>query len=258
METYIYTLKDPISNLIRYVGKSNNPKERLKNHVNLCKRDQTHKRNWIIKLKKQGLKPILEIIDKVPIDSWQFWEKYWISQMKSWGFDLVNYTNGGDGCSFVNQTSFKKGQGGREVIGFNKEYEVVYEFKSCTDASKYLNVNRGTISGCCNINNRTKTVKGIAWFYKDFLDELSDDDIKIMIDDKFNIERKPNSVSFKSGQVSIRCKSVLMYDLDWNFIREFKSAKEAGEYLDVTGGAIQHACLVSKHNRCKNYKFKYK
>ena len=29
--------------------------------------------------------------------------------MKTWGFDLINYTNGGDGCTFGNQTSFKKG-----------------------------------------------------------------------------------------------------------------------------------------------------
>ena len=92
METYIYILKDPISNLIRYVGKSNNPKDRLKNHVNLSKKDQSHKRNWILKLKKKGLKPVMEVIDVVPIDSWQFWETYWISQIRTWGFDLINYT----------------------------------------------------------------------------------------------------------------------------------------------------------------------
>jgi hypothetical protein len=32
-----------------------------------------------------------------------------ISQFKTWGFDLINYTNGGGGCTFANQTSFKKG-----------------------------------------------------------------------------------------------------------------------------------------------------
>jgi hypothetical protein len=31
-----------------------------------------------------------------------------ISQFKTWGFDLINYTNGGGGCTFANQTSFKK------------------------------------------------------------------------------------------------------------------------------------------------------
>ena len=256
METYIYILKDPISNLIRYVGKSNNPKERLMNHLNLSKRDQSHKRNWILKLKKQGLKPVMEVIDVIPIDSWQFWETYWISQIKSWGFDLINYTNGGDGCTFANQTSFKKGHGCRKVVGFNRYYEVLYEFDTSAMASEYFSVNKGVINGCCN--NRCKTIKGIAWFHKDFLNGLSSQDIKKMIDDKFNIELKPNSGSFKKGQDNKKSKKVLMYDLDWNFIREFKSAKEAGEYLGVTGGAIQYTCLVSKKNKCKNYKFKYK
>ena len=30
------------------------------------------------------------------------------------------------------------------------------------------------------------------------------------------------------------------------------------EFINVTGGAIQHACTKSKTNKCKNYKFKYK
>jgi hypothetical protein len=48
-----------------------------------------------------------------------------------------------------------------------------------------------------------------------------------------------------------------MYDLNWNFIKSFNSAKEAGESIGVTGGAIQFACLKSKNNKCKNYKWKY-
>ena len=39
-----------------------------------------------------------------------FWETYWISQFKTWGYNLINYTEGGDGSTFGNQTSFKKGQ----------------------------------------------------------------------------------------------------------------------------------------------------
>jgi hypothetical protein len=30
-----------------------------------------------------------------------------ISQFKTWGFDLINYTGGG-GCTFTSKTSFKK------------------------------------------------------------------------------------------------------------------------------------------------------
>jgi hypothetical protein len=107
--TNIYILIDPRTNMVRYVGKANNVSQRYKAHLNRARKHQIHKKNWIEQLKKEGLKPIIEIVDIVPIDNWIFWETYWISQMRTWGFDLINYTNGGDGCTFGNQTSFKKG-----------------------------------------------------------------------------------------------------------------------------------------------------
>lgn len=107
--TNIYMLIDPRTNMVRYVGKANNVSQRYKAHLNRARKHQIHKKNWIEQLKKEGLKPIIEVIDIVPIDNWIFWETYWISQMRTWGFDLINYTNGGDGCTFGNQCSFKKG-----------------------------------------------------------------------------------------------------------------------------------------------------
>jgi hypothetical protein len=95
--------------MVRYVGKANNVTQRYRAHLNRARKHQIHKKNWVENLKKQGLRPIIEVIDIVPIDDWIFWETYWISQMKTWGFDLINYTNGGDGCTFGNETSFKKG-----------------------------------------------------------------------------------------------------------------------------------------------------
>jgi hypothetical protein len=108
--TNIYVLVDPQTNLVRYVGKANNVPQRYKAHLNIARKHQIHKLNWVNSLKNKGLKPIIEIIDVVPINEWVFWETYWISQFKTWGFDLINYTEGGDGSTFGNQTSFKKGQ----------------------------------------------------------------------------------------------------------------------------------------------------
>ena len=107
--TNIYTLTDPITNQIRYVGKANNVSQRYKAHLNRARKHQTHKKNWLELLRRKKVKPILDIIDVVPLDDWQFWETYWISQIKTWGFDLVNHTGGGDGATFANQTSFSKG-----------------------------------------------------------------------------------------------------------------------------------------------------
>jgi len=95
--TYIYTLSDKTG--IRYVGKSNNPKKRYLSHITDTRND-TYKNNWIKSLQKKKLLPILEILDIVSLDEWQFWEKYWIAQCKIWGFKLTNSTVGGDGIGF--------------------------------------------------------------------------------------------------------------------------------------------------------------
>lgn len=91
---YIYTLSD--STGVRYVGKTKNKNSRLRMHMFEAKRGFSHKSNWINKLSSNGLKPILEIIDEVSEIDWEFWEKYWISQFKAWGFRLVNGTEGGE------------------------------------------------------------------------------------------------------------------------------------------------------------------
>ena len=110
MKTYIYVLICPITKQVRYVGKTNNPDERYRNHLNKAHNKGTHKRNWINSLKMKDLKPVFEIIDEVDVKDWKEKEKYYIKYYSDNGFDLVNYTNGGDGLSFGNQTSFKKGQ----------------------------------------------------------------------------------------------------------------------------------------------------
>ena len=62
---YIYTLSDPRTNIIRYVGKTNNIKNRLKSHICQSKKSRTHKDNWVNSLLKLNLKPIIEILDVV-------------------------------------------------------------------------------------------------------------------------------------------------------------------------------------------------
>ena len=92
---YIYILKDPLSGDVKYCGKTNNIKVRLSGHLK-DKRHNKEKYQWIFDIKSKGLKPILEVIDIVDDDNWDFWEKYWISQLKTWGFNLFNKTDGGE------------------------------------------------------------------------------------------------------------------------------------------------------------------
>lgn len=97
-EVKIYTLSDPITKQIRYIGKTVESLEiRLDRHIR--KKDNTYRYNWILSLKKQNLKPIIELLDITDEDNWCWIEKYWISQFKCWGFSLVNTCEGGYGTN---------------------------------------------------------------------------------------------------------------------------------------------------------------
>lgn len=104
-----YTLSDPRTpDEIRYVGKTKTAlNRRLSGHISGTKRafqgkaTRNHNTNWIKSLLDLGLKPIIKEIESFEIEEdskeWIILEKYWISQFKSWGFNLTNLTDGGEG-----------------------------------------------------------------------------------------------------------------------------------------------------------------
>lgn len=99
MITYIYSLTDPNTFLVRYVGKSNKPKRRLCSHITRSKELKNHIGNWVRSLLNKGQKPILNILEKVDESVWQEAERKWIKYYRDLGNDLTNFTDGGDkGC----------------------------------------------------------------------------------------------------------------------------------------------------------------
>jgi len=90
----IYTLSNPITDEIRYVGQTKHDLEqRLKGH--LKSKDKTHRTYWIKSLIKNNLKPKIELIETVDKKNGNECEIFWIMMFKSWGFDLCNLTEGG-------------------------------------------------------------------------------------------------------------------------------------------------------------------
>lgn len=97
--TFIYALEDPRNNSIRYIGKADKPNARFeKGHLRQINHN-SHKSNWIKQLIAQDLKPVQFIIDEVNILEWIFWERHYISLYRSFGFNLLNETDGGEGES---------------------------------------------------------------------------------------------------------------------------------------------------------------
>lgn len=93
---YIYVLKHPISNEIRYVGKTTNLKLRLQSHIDYSrsKRKQRPVSDWINSLLVNGTKPAIEQIDVCSEENWVEKERYWIAVFKS--KRLLNLTEGGE------------------------------------------------------------------------------------------------------------------------------------------------------------------
>ncbi len=98
--TFIYGLFDPRNYSLRYIGKSDNPDLRLKQHMNEMKhgkKGNRHMASWIRQLLNEGLEPSIEILEECTLDNWQESEQAWIAECKKFGLNLVNVTNGGEG-----------------------------------------------------------------------------------------------------------------------------------------------------------------
>lgn len=123
IKVYIYCLVDPIDNLPKYIGKSKTPDKRLYEHIRRSSKGKTKKNSWIIYLLNNSLKPTMEIIDIVDINQCNFWESHYISLYKSWGFNLKNMTNGGDGFSDMSMETRKRiSEAHRDCSGVNNPF----------------------------------------------------------------------------------------------------------------------------------------
>jgi group I intron endonuclease len=107
MPIFIYSLIDPFTLELRYVGKTERIFQRLHDHCN--DKSKTHKANWIRSIINRGKTPIQLILEVLTDNSdWQERETYWIKHYRDLGFKLVNSTDGGDGVVNLSQESRNK------------------------------------------------------------------------------------------------------------------------------------------------------
>jgi hypothetical protein len=103
--TFIYALCDPDTDMVRYIGKTNNVNFRFKRHLNDT--TKTYKTNWINVLKSQGKIPNLKIIEEINKDNWEESEKKWINYYRNLNGDLLTNTTDGGECGA--KKGFRKG-----------------------------------------------------------------------------------------------------------------------------------------------------
>lgn len=93
----IYTLIDPRTDRVRYVGATLRGKKRFNEHLSRAVTSgKTHRDCWIRSLIALGLRPIYQVIEQGEGDGWQEAERRWIAHYRETS-DLVNLTDGGEG-----------------------------------------------------------------------------------------------------------------------------------------------------------------
>lgn len=97
----IYTLSDPRTDRVRYVGRTvNRLSRRLNEHVRTATRgklkDKT-KEIWIMELRALGLSPRIDLIQDSSRECFREDETRWIAHYRTTHLDLLNLKRGGDG-----------------------------------------------------------------------------------------------------------------------------------------------------------------
>lgn len=273
----IYYLADPITDEIKYVGKTEKELD-FRLHQHLVKKDNTYVRCWIKSLKEKKRVPTIELIEEVSENEWKFWEKYWICQFKCWGFKLTNLTLGGDGCNIrhhsedtkkkLSETRKKQGSPwmkNRIVTEETKKKLSIFNTGRKIPEEKKINFGKHN-----NVKIKQYDLNGV--YITTF---------KSIADAGRFIKKHPNNVQMCA---SGKCRSaggyiwryendefdkfytklneatkkpVLQYDLIDNFIKEWESASQPQKELGFLSVSIINCCN-GKQKTSYEYKWKYK
>lgn len=253
MKYYIYTLSDPITNIVRYIGKTKQDlNERLNRHLQsyYLQYKHTFKNKWILELKSNNFIPIIELLDVGNSDNIDDLEIYWIGQFKQWGFDLTNMTEGGDGYDWTGRKHKKESKEKmkmnhpfrKSIIQYDKMGNLIEKFNSIKEASRKTGFYSGHISKCCREIKHYNSVGGYIF--------------------KFDYENFPKNNKKSSIQKIINNnpnrKEVTQYDLKGNVIGEFRSLSEAVRETGCHIFLISNCCENKKYYTVNNTTFRYK
>jgi hypothetical protein len=98
--TFIYSLSDPLTKEVKYIGKSIDPVFRFFSHLHESKNKKLERNEnkciWIKTLLDQGLRPKLLILEEILYKEGNKREIFWIKFFKEKGNILLNMTEGGN------------------------------------------------------------------------------------------------------------------------------------------------------------------
>jgi group I intron endonuclease len=230
---FIYTLENPITNEVRYVGKTvQKLDKRLNAHIYESRKKNNHKCNWINSLSKKGEFPTIKLIDIVPEEEWEFWESYWIEQLKMWGFNLVNGTPGGEGYKHTDETKekIKKATSGKNHYLYGKKRTDEWNKK----LSESLKGNQFAKGFKHSNETKKKVGDGVKKYYKK------------------NPRTKEHNEKIAEKNKQTKYNPVYQFDINNNLIQKYNSVREASVKTNSDYSTI-YACLKGKLKQCNGF-----
>jgi hypothetical protein len=174
-------------------------------------------------------------IDLVEDNKSNFWEKYYISLFKTWGFELKNKNNGGGGpLKYTEEQKLKMRKPHKEGTG-KKISEALTGKKRGPQSEETKNKVKAIRTGKPQ-PNISKANKGR----------------KILWADKIGDALRGKPKNYLSHY-----KPILQFDLKNNMLNEYQSAQEAGRYLNKSGNSIAD-CASGRQKTAYGYIWKYK
>ena len=119
------------------------------------------------------------------------------------------------------------------ICEYNLKGELLFVYEKITDAANKYNISTTNISKACK--KQIKKCHGSIWRYLG--DELTEDEIASINDNN-------------------RYRQVSQYDMDWNFIANYKSIAEAMRMTGIKDTSIQQCC-IGKYKHAGHFKWKY-
>lgn len=217
MKGYIYALKCPLINKIRYIGQTiQKPTYRFSNHLSDARNSSknTKKTYWLRKLMKSNLLPeliIIESIENVTKEQLDSREIYWINIYKHEKF--VNSTDGGNNVCKAIQI-YQRRTIDKKVYSYNEITKELKEYKNTKEAALSVNVTRSIITRTIFSKGRCKN---LFWSYNSNFDfiTISKQFTKIAVYNE-SFYKEYNSIweAMDSLNIPRTCKSRIGYRLN--------------------------------------------
>lgn len=155
------------------------------------------------------------------------------------GYNMRKHANScavANKCNYTSEFNIKTKS--KPVYQYDLNGKFLKEWSSESEASRFFNGHPGSIGDVCR--KTIKTCYGFVWRHKS------------------EIKNKNKILDY--NEIKNACiKAILQYDMDGNFIKEWKSTWDAAKFLNLDGGDICLVCQKSKNRRsCGGFIWRYK